>query len=274
MSRCAALCRAALHALGALALATLSGCALLRGGDKPPGAEPAAAPTRPLYRLEVDAPDELRGLLLDHLDLARFQNAPASEAIDDSELRRLAAVAPAQARALLETEGYFGASVTIERQDDTAGLTLLRVHVQPGPQTRVVAAELDVAGALRDAATADPPGAAARQLAALRGGWPLPPGAPFRQSDWRGAKNGTLAKLHAEGYPAASWTRTQARVDAARHEAALQLELDSGPLFTLGPLQIEGAQRYGEARTPRATWPASRPASRTARRPCSTTRSG
>jgi translocation and assembly module TamA len=232
--------------LGALVLAALSGCALLPFGDDKKPAEPAAAPAEPLYRLEVDAPDELRRLLLEHLDLARFQNAPATEAIDDSELRRLAAAAPAQARALLETEGYFGAIVTIERQDDPAALPLLRVKVQPGPQTRVTAAELAVSGALQEAASADPQGSAAQQIAALRRDWPLAPGKVFRQPDWSAAKSGTLTRLRSEGYPTADWARTQARVDAARHEAALQLEAASGPLFRLGALRIEGVERYDE----------------------------
>ena len=44
-----------------------------------------------LYELEVDAPSErLRELLLEHLDLARFQKAPKSDAISGPELDRLA----------------------------------------------------------------------------------------------------------------------------------------------------------------------------------------
>lgn len=231
----------------ALALAALSGCALLPFGKDDEKPEPAAAaPAQPQYRLEVDAPDDLRRLLLEHLDLARFQNAPAAEAIDDSELRRLAAAAPAQARALLETEGYFGAVVTIERQDDPGGLPLLRVRVQPGPQTRVAAAALAASGALQDAAQADPQGSAARQLEALRRDWPLRPGTVFRQPDWSAAKTGTLTRLRAQGYPSAAWERTLARIEAARHEATLQLDLASGPLYRLGPLHIEGVQRYDE----------------------------
>ena len=45
----------------------------------------------PLYELEVRAPGTLQQLLLDYLDLARFQSAPASEAITPAELERLAA---------------------------------------------------------------------------------------------------------------------------------------------------------------------------------------
>ena len=83
----------------------LGGCASLPffGKDADDGAS-RAEPQVALYELEVRAPDPLRRLLLDYLDLARFQNAPASEAITPAELERLAAAAPAQARSLLETE--------------------------------------------------------------------------------------------------------------------------------------------------------------------------
>lgn len=237
---------AARRLLGALVLAALQGCALLPGGGEKP-AEAAGAPAQPLYRLEVEAPDELRALLLEHLDLARFRNAPATDAIDDNELRRLAAAAPAQARALLETEGLFGATVTIAREDPPGALPLLRVTVQPGAQVRVTSAELTARGALQEAAQADPQGPAAAQLAALQRDWPMPPGTPFRQADWSAAKNGTLARVRSEGYPAAAWAATRAQVEVPRQAAALQLELDSGPLFTLGPLAISGIERYDES---------------------------
>ncbi|MBX3604299.1 MAG: BamA/TamA family outer membrane protein [Piscinibacter sp.] len=234
------------RAAGALALAALSGCALLPFGDEKKPTEPPPEPTRPLYRLEVEAPDDLRELLQEHLDLARFRVAPVGETIDDSELRRLAAAAPAQARALLETEGFFGAEVTVAREDPPDTLPLLRVRVQPGPRTRVETAQLTFTGALQDAAQAQPQGPAARLAASLKREWPLGPGKPFRQYAWGAAKNATLTQLRAEGYPTATWEHTQARVDAARHSAALELEAASGPLFLLGPLHIEGVERYDE----------------------------
>ena len=69
------------------------------------------------YRVEVQAPDELRRLLLTHLDLARFQNAPQTDGITNAELIRLAAASPSQARSLLETEGYFSPQVSVKRDD-------------------------------------------------------------------------------------------------------------------------------------------------------------
>jgi translocation and assembly module TamA len=105
-------------------VSVLSGCASFPffGKDADAEGRAPAEPQIPLYELEVRAPGTLRQLLLDYLDLARFQSAPASEAITPAELERLAAAAPAQARTLLETEGYFDAAVKVTRSDGAAGL--------------------------------------------------------------------------------------------------------------------------------------------------------
>ena len=106
---------------------------------------PAATLERAEYRVAVQAPDTLRTLLTTYLDLARFQNAPATEGITAAELERLVRAAPAQARSLLETAGHFSADVKVERGPTQGGaLPLLRVIVEPGPQARVAAFTLDV----------------------------------------------------------------------------------------------------------------------------------
>ncbi len=247
--------RATLRLAGAVAGAAawalaLAGCAnLVFLAPKPAvveGAAPAPPnPDRAVYALEIEAPEELRPLLKSYLDLARFQNAPETEGINSAELDRLVAAAPAQARALLETEGYFNAQVQVTRADGAGGTPLLRVRVTVGPRTLVDQVTLDAAGALQTAIEAGDAQAMA-QLAALRRQWPLAPGQPFRQPGWSNAKNTTLANLRADGYPAADWKNTSAQVDAPAHTASLSLVADSGPRFRLGPLKIEGLQRHDE----------------------------
>ena len=242
--------RTAIVAVAALAL---GGCAHLpfMGAKSPdaaaaPGDAASAAPTRAEYRLDVHAPDPLRALLLNYLDLARFQNAPASAGIDAPEVDRLLRAAPAQARGLLETEGYFNARVTAERAGEQDGLPLLRVTVDPGPRTLVHSYSIETSGELQTAIKATQPAALA-ELEALRAQWPLRDGEPFRQAAWSDAKNLTLAKLRADGYAAATWSSTNASVDAPANRADLAVVLDSGPLYRLGSLRIEGAQRYDES---------------------------
>lgn len=225
-----------------LACALLAGCSSLKvfglGKDETP-AEPSVA-LKTAYRVEVVAPDELRTLLLEYLDLARFSSVPETDSMTPAELARLAAAAPVQARALLETEGYFNADVKIDSRPGTDGLPLLRVLVEPGPRVRVESLDLKATGALKDE-----PDAAAT-LVALKRDFALQPGQPFRQPLWTAAKNAALARLRAEGFPAATWTRTAAQVDAVSQGVALDLEAASGPLFRLGALRVEGLQRYDE----------------------------
>ncbi len=229
----------------------LGGCALLSSDtpDSPDDDARSAAPAeleRPAYRLEVQAPGDLRTLLVTYLDLARFQSAPQAERITGAELDRLVAAAPAQARSLLETEGYFNAQVRTEQRpaEGDAG-PLILVTVDPGPRTLVERVELDVGGELDTRVRAGEAAAIATRDG-LRRDWPLEPGEPFRQDDWSGAKNSTLAQLRAEGYPSAQWSATTARIDADANRARLRGVADSGPLFHLGELRIEGLSRYDE----------------------------
>ncbi len=225
----------------------LGGCASLPffapkdANGAPAGAAPA--PGIAQYRLEVVAPAPLDKLLGNYLDLARFQNAPQGEGITGVELDRLAAAAPAQARTLLETEGYFNAGVSVEHSTEANGAPLVRIVVSPGPQALVSEASLEVRGALEAAAQAGD-AAATTHIASLQRAWPLKPGKPFRQAAWSDAKSTILAQLRAEGYPAAAWASTAAQVDAERNNVRLALVADSGPLYRLGPIRVEGIERY------------------------------
>ena len=234
-----------------------SACASLGGlfGDAREEPEAAAvagrsddgAQQRIAFALEVEAPDPLRALLLQHLDLARFQRVGEHERLSKVELDRLAAAAPAQAGALLETEGYFNPVLTLSRpapRED--GLERVHLAVTPGPRALIGRLDLGFTGALQE-----PDGEDAQRLAEalrqqLQHGWALQPGKAFRQSDWAAAKTETLARARAGGYPLARWALTAARVQAERNEAELELLLDSGPLFRLGELKIEGLQHHDE----------------------------
>jgi len=231
----------------------IGGLAVLLGGcSSLPFFKDDAEPQTPrepeiaLYEFEVETSSErVRDLLLEYLDLARFQKAPKSDAISGPEIDRLAIAAPAQARALLETEGYFDADVKIEQSPGAAGLPHIKLTVVPGPRVRVKSVDLESTVPLASRTpTREQPWS--DRLEKLRQGWKLKPGQPFRQPDWSGAKNATLGELRADGYPTAAWKSTRALVDAAERTAALEGTLEPGPLFRLGPLRIEGIHRYDE----------------------------
>ena len=244
--------RAALAALAALAL---SGCANLpflpgRAGPDAAAGGASAPAMRDIYRLEVQAPEPLRKLLLTHLDLARFQSAPMLDAIDDAEIERLMRAASAQARGLLETEGFFNAEVTAARVGTAPGpdateLPLLRVVAEPGPQARIVSVSIEAIGDLPAAAAAGDDDAA-RELARFQGQWPLRVGDGFRQAAWADARNSSLASLHAQGFASAGWSSTHALVDATANSVAVTVVADSGPRFRLGEIRVEGLKRFDE----------------------------
>ena len=119
----------------------LGGCGSLSFLTPAPEEEvpgPAGAASAPInseraeYRIDVRAPDELRGMLLTDLDLARFQDAPATEGINAAELEWLARAAPAQARGLLETEGYFNADAEVTREAGPNGAAAAARERGPG----------------------------------------------------------------------------------------------------------------------------------------------
>ena len=235
-------------ALGMLLLA-LGGCANLASWlpqpvDASVVERAAVNPERAAYQLDVAAPTELRKLLITYLDLSRFQNAPETDGITAAELDRLVLAAPAQARSLLETEGYFNTEVGVDRLATAPGsAVLLRVWVTPGARTLVDRFELTVEGELKQSlATQD--AAATQLLGRLRRQWALPIGRAFRQPDWTGAKSAAIAQLRAEGYPTAAWRDTRAGVDAGSNTVQLALVADSGPLFRFGDIRIEGLQRF------------------------------
>lgn len=233
------------------ALLALTACSHLPFGKKETATTtPAEAPTVTMYELVLDAPGPLRGLMFKYLDLARFQRLPASDAISAGELSRLIAAAPAQAKTLLETEGYFNPNITAQREPSSnpdAENTVPRVvlRIEPGPRTQVASLALDVQGPLREALQkADV--AAITTWAALHRDWLLRPDTEFRGPQWAAAKAAMLDRLRADGYPQAQWLSTEARIDAVENSAALDVTADSGPLFRLSSLRIEGLQRHDE----------------------------
>ena len=261
---------------GALAV-LLSGCAsvaawLPMAGKSDPAAgaaQPAGPAARPEFQLVVDAEPALRDLLLRHLDLARLQQLPDDERLGNAEFNRLIAAAPAQARELLQTEGYFDAQVNVLREDAPApdgqrgaAPGVVRVQVAPGAPTRVAALQLRTEGALQQqvdagdaqalallqSLSAGGPGVGAAAGLAVAAPAPLlGPGQVFRNADWSATKQQLVNRLRSAGYAAASLLASEASVDPDAQTAVLAVTLDSGPRFLAGPVQVSGLLHHDEA---------------------------
>lgn len=236
----------------ALGLGLLGGCGSLQGLQEAMGAKTrtqnAGAPRlKAAYRLDIRASGEVQELLARHLDLARFQQIAESDSLSPVELDRLAAVAPEQARALLETLGYFDAHVEVQRQSNAdhsqQDLTLI---VDPGPRSVVGALDLQFEGEINPEPGQPDAARALAMQAELAQRWPLQKGRPFTQAAWSSAKSAVLGRARAQGYPLAHWSSTEAQVDTESRQVSLTVRLDSGPLFRLGTLQIEGLQHQSE----------------------------
>jgi translocation and assembly module TamA len=226
-------------ALPAVVLCTLfTGCAT--SGDDANTTRPA--PRAPV-RLEVEAPRALDDLLETHLDLARLGVIAPGAALEETELARLVASTPDQARELLKTEGYFSPQVDVERLPGDP--PVVRVRVRPGPRVHVRDVSIETRGPLAEA-TARGEAHAREAQQALRHNWPLPPGAPFRNPLWSSGKRDALAQLRAQAYLDADWDDTRARIDGDRHTADLSLVAESGPLYRTGPMRIRGLEAHDE----------------------------
>ena len=229
----------ALAAVLCLASAMLSGCSMFpkTAGTAPGPAAAAAAASAPALpsavRVEIDAPGNLKALLERHLDLVRLGRIDRAD-VDESEWSRLIDATPAQVRDLLQTEGYFKPTVGMERERDS-----VRLSVDPGQRARIGRVTFEAQGALQeDAERGDSYAAGTR--AALRSTWGLPAGADFTNAEWSSAKANALARLRAAGYATASWVGTGAELDPATQEVRLFVVADSGPLFRMGDLLVEG----------------------------------
>lgn len=193
----------------------------------------AAAQERLLARFDAPgAPAEVNEALVKLLE-AR-QRIVAIEADPDAadEERRLRRLRE-DALATLSTEGYFAPSVRVEADRDESARYVLRIEL--GPRARV--GKLDLV--LRGAIEAQP-----QRIAELRAAWELPVGAPFRDSVWSTAKSRLLARVQEKDFAAARLVDSLAEVDADSHSVSLRVEIDSGPQFTVGELQVEGLKRY------------------------------
>jgi translocation and assembly module TamA len=111
----------------------------------------------------------------------------------------------------------------------------VEVDVAPGPTSRVGQVLV---------AFAHPPAEALDRQQRVREQWALPSGEAFTQAAWDEAKAAALRTLTVDGFPKAQLVGSLADVDTETHQVNLAVEIDPGPAFTLGPIEIEGLSRY------------------------------
>lgn len=200
---------------------------------EPPARAPPSDAIR--YRLVVEGPNPPANAIRAGLDLARWQS---DDEMTPDLLELLAREGSVQAREIAAIEGFYDAKVevTIDRK---ATPTIVTVRVDPGTPVRVSDVRVNVLGpAVNDV----PLGTTAIKDA--RDGWSLRLGQVFRQAEWIDAKERAVRTLRRSPYAAARIAASEARVDPDRRAAELDVEIDSGPRFSIGPLDIRGLKRY------------------------------
>ena len=193
----------------------------------------SAQDTQPIVTPGTQLPAPLAGLVGNAL--TRFTIGPeADEADEERELRRVE-------RAVLEvlaTEGYFEPMLRFEPASAPAsGAARYRLIVELGRRTSVGSLDLQLRGALSEPRFRD-------RMEVLRAEWPLPVGAPFRSPLWETAKTQLLASVQALDFAGARLVDSEAKVMADAASAALTVQIDSGPAYTVGELAITGLEKY------------------------------
>ena len=188
----------------------------------------------PVYRVVIDAPAPLKTIIESGIGLARWQTFAD---MTPELLERLAAEAREEIRNIAAAEGYFSATVDVKIDGD-AKPPVVTITLTPGEPTLITSVDIEVSGA----ANSDPLGIAA--IAKLRDEWGLPTGEVFRQTAWDAAKGRALATLRASPFASAKIVKTRADIDPAGRSAALVIELDSGPAFGFGDIEVDGLVRY------------------------------
>ncbi|MES2952126.1 MAG: autotransporter assembly complex family protein [Pseudomonadota bacterium] len=198
--------------------------------------EHRAAPAPSAFELQIDAPQAIRDLLNTHLEIIRYRELTD---LSDTELSRLMQVAKEDSRTLLATEGYFTPDIEAQLEISPSDQRrTVRLSLKPGEPTVVGEIRLQFVGAI-----AQDPGARL-QREKVQNDWSLRSGMRFTQDRWDAAKLQAVQQLSRERFPTASIATSLADIDPLTHDAGLQVTLDSGPAYRLGPLRITGLERY------------------------------
>ncbi len=183
----------------------------------------------------LSASDDIQKFLLKYVKL------PAEPFSDSSTEKTFLYRLQKEIPSLLATEGYFSPRVTVSHHvlDD---IVQHEIEVDAGPLTRVGEVSITFQGDIaQDNETYR------KRIEHIRESWSLKHDAPFRSSDWDQAKSALLATVTEEDFAAAQIVSSQASVDPEHVRANLAIVIDSGPVFYLGDIHIEGLERYDQS---------------------------
>lgn len=221
-----------MHRLRILLFIGLAALGVANATEGPPAdvVAPAASASPALARFEITArPPAETARLLDQV----LSDATDGRTIDREEEERILRRLRRQTIDVLATEGFFTPDITVTADD--SGQARYVLALDPGPRTKVTEVTIELTGEL-----AKQPERAEQ----LRAGWELPVGQPFRDTAWSAAKTRLLNRIRSRDFAAARLADSVALVNAEDATARLRVEIDSGPAFTMGPIEVRGLERY------------------------------
>lgn len=197
----------------------------------------AAEPSPATPVVKIQAPDDLSDLL----NQAMAPVLRSARVEDEGDVWQLFRRLRPALRDALGTRGYF--SPVVNRVVPAASATgpdtlVLRITVDPGPQSRVSDLSIEFDGAING-----PEFAARRDK--LKTLWLLGVGQTFSQQEWASSKDLLLRDLLARDFAAATLAESEAYVDPENNSVSLKVVYDSGPVFTFGDLKVEGLKKHG-----------------------------
>jgi translocation and assembly module TamA len=221
------------HRLRILLFVGLAALGVANAAEGPPqdtATVAAAAAAAPLARFEVTSrPPSETARLLDQV----LGDATEGRTIDREDEERILRRLRRQTIDVLATEGFFTPSMTVTADDSGQARYVLGLDL--GRRTQVTEVTIEFSGDL-----AQQP----ERAGPLRDAWELPVGQPFRDTAWSAAKTRLLNRIRSRDFAAARLADSVALVNAEEGTARLRIEIDSGPAFKMGPIEVRGLERY------------------------------
>lgn len=148
--------------------------------------------------------------------------------ITERLVRRLHKKAPAEIRQAMQPFGYYQAEIE-DRLTETKQGWLAEYDIQPGPKTLLDLVEIRIDG----------PGSDEEAFKTALESLSLTRGDELLHSRYTELKKALLQTAFHEGYLAATFSRSEIRVDPQRQRADIYLIFDTGPRYYFGSVRIE-----------------------------------
>ena len=184
------------------------------------------------YELIFDAPAELVQRIRSETLLGRWQERPEYE---PEQLEALVFRSREEIEVVLRGEGYFDFEVSVSEQNGVGGRRVIKIDVSAGARTTVNEFLFAVSGDAKADKTLNQK---------LLSNWALQEGSFYRAGSWEQAKKSALDTLQQQGYLAANITASKVSVDVRNTTAGLDVQIDSGPRYRFGEVEIKGLTRY------------------------------